>query len=73
MSEAYTQALAVVMELPDLERRALADAVYDSLVTPEEDALLFAELERRRAEHEAGRDPGIPADEVFQRLREKQA
>jgi putative addiction module component (TIGR02574 family) len=73
MSEAYNQALAVVMELPETERRALADAVYDSLMTPEEDEALFAELERRRAEHESGRDPGIPADELFQRLREKQA
>jgi putative addiction module component (TIGR02574 family) len=73
MSEAYEQALAVVMELPETERRALADAVYDSLMTPEEDEALFAELERRRAEHESGRDPGIPADELFQRLRGKQA
>jgi len=85
MSEAFTQALAAVMELPEAERLALADAVYESLptppglseddlrLTPEEDDTLFAELERRRAEHESGRDPGIPADEVFAALKRKPA
>lgn len=34
---------------------------------PADDAL-FAELERRRAEHESGRDPGVSADELFRRL-----
>lgn len=71
MSEAYTLALAVVMELPETERRALADAVYDSLLTPEEDAALFAELERRRADYEAGRTKGVDGEEFFRLLREK--
>lgn len=72
MSEAYTRALAAVMELPEDERLAVRDAIEESVVYEKEEAL-FVELERRRAEHESGRDPGTPADELFQRLREKRA
>lgn len=73
MNEVTKQLLAVVQALPVAEQQEFAEAVLDGLMTPEEDDALFAELERRRAEHESGRDPGIPADELFQRLREKQA
>ncbi len=72
MSEAVQKLLSAVQELPTSEQEELAEAVYDGLMTPEEDDALFAELERRRAEHESGRDPGIPADEVFAALRRKQ-
>ncbi len=77
MSEAYTQALAVVMELPETERRALADAVYQSLPEPpglsEDDPELNAMLLRRLDDLESGRVVGIPGEAFFNRLREKQA
>lgn len=37
------------------------------------DDALLAELNRRKAAHEAGERPGIPAAEVFRRLREERA
>lgn len=56
MSQAYSRALAAVMELPEEEWLAVRDAIEESVMDEKDDAL-FAELERRRAEHEFGRDP----------------
>lgn len=72
MSDAATKLIAAALALPEEERVAVRDAIEASL-TGEADDALFAELERRRAEHESGRDPGIPADELFRQLREKRA
>jgi putative addiction module component (TIGR02574 family) len=69
MSETAIQLLSGVLALPENERLAVRDALDGSL-TPGDDAL-FAELERRRAEHESGNDPGTPADDVFRRLEAK--
>lgn len=77
MSEAYNQALAAVMELSEAERMALADAVYASMPTPpglsEDDPNFDAILAKRVADLESGKVVGIPADELFKRLREKKA
>ncbi len=69
MSEIATAVLGSVRALPEADQRAIADAVYGSL-SASEDAL-FEELERRRAEHESGRDPGVSADELFRRLEKR--
>lgn len=68
MSQAYSRALAAVMELPEEEWLAVRDAIEESVMDEKDDAL-FAELERRRAEHEFGRDPGVSVDELFRTLR----
>lgn len=52
----------------------MSDAVTDGQEVPVEfeiDDALVAELNRRKAEHEAGLRPGIPAAEMFRRLREE--
>lgn len=68
MSETAKRLLLEVRSLPAEEQQELAEAVFDGLVTPEEDAVLYAELERRRMEHESGVDQGEPAEEVFGKL-----
>lgn len=48
----------------------LRDVAEGRVMSHEEaEERLFAELERRRTEHESGRDTGIPTDELFQKLR----
>lgn len=49
-------------ELPDADAGELAD---------EWDEEYVAELNRRLADLDSGKDPGVPAEEVFRRLREK--
>jgi len=66
MSDTAARLLDSVLALPEDERLAFRDALDGSL-TPGDDAL-FAEMERRRAEHESGSDLGTPADDVFRRL-----
>jgi hypothetical protein len=76
MSEAYARALATVMELPEAERLALADAVYASLPIPdgalcEDDPNFDAIIRGRFDDLKSGRVKGIPGDEYLKRLREK--
>ena len=75
MSETAEKLKAALLGLPEAERWEVLGALVNSLPgpgssmdegTPEFDA----ELDRRRAEHESGADPGIPADEFFRNLRE---
>jgi putative addiction module component (TIGR02574 family) len=77
MSEAFTQALAAVMGLPEAERLALADVVYESLPTPpglsEDDTDFDAIIQKRLEDLESGRVVGIDGEEFFKRLREKRA
>jgi putative addiction module component (TIGR02574 family) len=70
MSEAAEKLKFDLLALPPEERIELANLLYAS-VPPEEDHNLVAELDRRRAEHESGKIPGIPADEFFRKLREQ--
>lgn len=75
MSEAAQKLLAEVLALPEGERIALADRVYESVPRPpgvmwEDDPGFDAELDRRLADHVSGRVKGIPAAEFFRNLRE---
>jgi putative addiction module component (TIGR02574 family) len=69
MSEATAQLLEAVQALPEVEQRELAEAITDQLDEP--DDALYAEMERRRSDYEAGRTRGIDGEEFFRMLREK--
>jgi len=75
MSEAYTHALAVVMELPEAERLALANEVFESVSTPpglsEGHPEFDAIIARRVEEIRSGKVVGIPGEEFMARLRKK--
>lgn len=58
--------------LPTAQRAELARYLIDSLdseTEPDTDPPWAEELERRAQDFETGREPGIPADEVFAKLR----
>jgi len=70
MSEAAKSLAATLLALPLADRIALADVLVASIpdrngalveATPEFDA----ELDRRRAAHESGEEPGVLAEEFF--------
>ena len=51
---------------------SISESGTDSAFDPEEwDPEFVAELDRRIADMESGRSKGIPAEEVFRKLREK--
>ena len=60
------------LKLSKRDRARLAEKLQDSLRTREEREILDAwikEAERRNQEMESGKVVGIPADEVFRRVR----
>jgi putative addiction module component (TIGR02574 family) len=76
MSEAAEKLKTALLGLPLEERLEIADSLYASLPpapglltegTPEFDEM----LDRRLRDHESGKVKGIPAEEVFRKLREK--
>ena len=76
MSEAAENLKAALLELPIAERLEMMDALVASLPSPpskfaEGTPEFDAELDRRRAEHESGTDPGVLAEDFFRELREK--
>ncbi len=76
MSEAATQLLPTLLALSVADRLVLMDALIASLPSPPSKFVVGtpefdAELDRRRAEHESGADPGILASDFFRELREK--
>ena len=76
MSEAAEKLKTALLELPVAERLEVIDALVASLPSPpskfaEGTPEFDAELDRRRAEHESGADPGILAEDFFRELREK--
>ncbi|MDY3554644.1 addiction module protein [Gemmata sp. JC717] len=76
MSEAAEKLTAALLELPLAERLEVMDALAASLTGPPApfvpDSDEFGtELDRRRAEHESGADPGVPATDFFRGLRER--
>lgn len=78
MSEKSATLRAELLRLSEPERWEMLDALVESLPRPagimcEDDPGLVGELDRRRAEHESGMDPGIPADEFFRKLREERS
>lgn len=67
---------AEALELPLTARAELASQLLDSLdeLSEEESDQLWAqEAERRIADYEAGNIEAVPADEVFARLRARNA
>ncbi len=72
MSEAATQLMPTLLALPPEVRLELAGLLQES-VPVEMDDELRAELNRRKAAHESGERPGIPADEFIRRLRTRRA
>jgi putative addiction module component (TIGR02574 family) len=76
LSVAAQKLLPALMALPLSDRLDLADLLYASIPPPpgmmcEDDPGFEAELERRLADLESGKTKGIPAEEVFRRLREE--
>ncbi|HYH67923.1 MAG TPA: addiction module protein [Urbifossiella sp.] len=69
MSEATMQLLQPLFALPPDERLEAAQALQES-VPFEIDPAFDAVLDRRRREIESGQEKGIPAEEVFRRVRE---
>ncbi|HEV3386727.1 MAG TPA: addiction module protein [Gemmata sp.] len=69
MSEVAEKIKSELLALSEEERIEIANFLYETISTQEDDEL-EAELDRRRAEHESGKDPGIPAEEFFRELRE---
>lgn len=78
MSERAKTLMAALMELPEAERLAIAEAIYDSLpcspgVPSEDDPNFDAILEKRVDDIRSGRVVGKPVEEVMARLRDKYA
>lgn len=65
--------LEEALKLPIDERRKLADDIYDSIDSSQDDFRLTleqeAELQRRIDEHEKHPEDAIPWEEVWERLR----
>ena len=73
MSRTYEDLLSEAARLPEQDRAKLAYFLIDSLKGPSDpdvDALWTAEIERRVADIDAGRETAIPWEEVRQRLLE---
>ncbi len=76
MTEAAEKLKAELAALPPEDRAELAHFLMESLdeheeTDPDWDAAWAIELERRWKEIESGKEKGVPAEEVFRRLREK--
>ncbi len=70
---AVVESLKSTVEAMTLDELAELTGLIDDRLLAEPDDAFFEELERRRREHESGRDPGVPADELFETLRSKRA
>ena len=66
MSEQVISVMTDFFKLSEKERAVCWDALCEKV--SDQDDELFDELERRRQEFESGRDPGVPMDEVFEKL-----
>lgn len=74
MTEEAAKLIPVVDALSASDKIALAQYIWDSLngaPDPEIEKAWIDEINRRVEEMESGKDPGIPAEEVFRKLREK--
>lgn len=70
MSLTYEQIAAKAMQLSPKERADLADKLWISVDTPEAVAAAWdEEIARRIDDFEAGRTKGVPAEEVFAKIR----
>jgi putative addiction module component (TIGR02574 family) len=74
MSEIAEQLMPTLLALPVEEREMIADRLYESVQgrpTTEVDPAFVVMLNRRIEEIKSGKVKGVPAEEVFRRLREK--
>jgi putative addiction module component (TIGR02574 family) len=76
MSRTAEQVLEAALALSDDDRAEVAARLQESVgygyfATPELAAEWKAEIARRIKEADEGGEPSIPAEEVFQKLREK--
>jgi putative addiction module component (TIGR02574 family) len=71
VSEATTRLLPELLALPRADQEFLFQQLSAALdAEPDEDPEFVAELDRRLDNYRTGRSPGVPADEVFRKLRE---
>lgn len=68
MAQTVEEVIAAAKELTDEERHALIDELLAS-ERERYDTEWMAEIDRRVADHLAGKVEGIPAEEVFRELR----
>jgi putative addiction module component (TIGR02574 family) len=74
MSEIAEQLMPTLLSLPYEDRELIIHRLYESLQEApdvEKDPAFIADLNRRIEEIKSGKVQGIPAEEVFRRLREK--
>jgi putative addiction module component (TIGR02574 family) len=74
MSPAASQVLEAAMSLPQSERAEVANLLWESVeefASPEIAAAWEEEIAQRIKDLESGKVESIPAEEVFQKLREK--
>lgn len=65
MARTLEEARQVVMELPDEDRRVLAEEIIEARWNPEWREKWAAEAERRAARMESGEDRELTIDEFF--------
>jgi putative addiction module component (TIGR02574 family) len=71
-SESAAKLLPELLALPRPDQEYLFQQLSGALDEESgEDAELVAELDRRLARYQSGESPGVPAEEVFRRLRER--
>lgn len=71
VSEVTNRLLPELLALPRSDQEYLFQQLSAALdAEPDEDPDFVAELERRLENYRSGRSPGVPADEVFRKLRE---
>jgi putative addiction module component (TIGR02574 family) len=66
MSEQVKSVMNAFLSLSEADRMTCWESLCETV--SEQDDAVFAELERRRVEFESGRDPGVPMEEVFEKL-----
>ena len=74
MSEIAEKMKAELLRLPTEDRAELAYCLLESLNQgegPDADPAWEAELGRKAQEMDSGKDPGVPAEQVFAELRKK--
>ncbi len=68
MSDQAERLMPTLLALPPEDRELIAERLYESL---DDDPEFLAMLNWRVEEIKSGKVKGVPADEVFRRLREK--
>jgi putative addiction module component (TIGR02574 family) len=69
--ESTSRLLPELLALPRADQEYLYQQLSAALdAEPEDDPEFVAELDRRLENYRTGRSPGVPADEVFRKLRE---